>query len=207
MAIPASAVLLVTVGGVLAYAGFTNRNPLEALRELSTGKPAVPRNTSGIDPEEYSSTAKRYSGDIPTDIIAGEGIPALPHAVARFSGDKYSQLKRWQNGYSDCSSFVGKGLKSLGVKPPGPSTTTAYLSSKDWKRIPSSDARSGDVAVSLNHMVVYTTNSRGIGQQNPRSNVKRGAVKDLMVGNTPYVTLRFVGGTAKPKTDPPSSAT
>jgi hypothetical protein len=100
---------------------------------------------------------------------------------------------------------VGKGLKSLGVKPPGASTTAAYLSSRDWKRIPAADAQAGDVAVSLNHMVVYSTNTRGIGQQNPRSNVKRGTVKELMFGNSPFVTLRYMGGTAKPKSKTPAS--
>lgn len=195
MAIPTSTVLLVTAGGVLAYAGFTNRNPLAALKDLSTGKPTAVRNAPG----EYASAAGSTAWNIITDVIAGEGIPALPQAVAQFSGDKYSKPKRWQKGYSDCSSFVGKGLKSIGVKPPGPSTTGAYLASKDWKRIPSADAQAGDVAVSLNHMVVYIDNTHGIGQQNKRSNVKRGTVKELMYGNTPYVTLRYMAGTAKPK--------
>lgn len=200
MAIPASTVLLVTAGGVLAYAGFSNRNPLEALKDLATGKPTAIRNEGS-----YGTAAGSVLGGVITDVISGQGIPALPHAVMRYRNDKYSQLKRNQPGYSDCSSFVGKGLRDLGVKPPGPSTTSAYLASKDWKRIPSADAQAGDIAVSLNHMVVYATTTIGVGQQNPRSNVKRGPVKDLMFGNTPYVTLRYVGGTAEPKTKTPSS--
>lgn len=201
MAIPAGTVLLVTAGGVLAYAGFSNRNPLEALKDLATGKPTPIRNEGS-----YGTAAGSVLGGVITDVIAGQGIPALPHAVMRYRNDRYSQVKRWQKGYSDCSSFVGKGLKDLGVKPPGPSTTTAYLASKEWKRIPSADAQAGDVAVSLGHMIVYASNTVGVGQQNPRSNVKRGPVKDLMFGNTPYVTLRYMGGTAKPKVSTPESA-
>jgi hypothetical protein len=207
MAVPASSVLLVTVGGILAYAGFTGRSPLEALKDLGTGSPAPLRNTSTVDPGSYASTAGGVGVDVLTDAytdaVAGEGLPSLPAALMRFKGDKYSQLRRNQKGYSDCSSFVGKGLKVIGVKPPGPSTTTSFLASKEWKRIPSDDAQAGDVAVSLGHMITYITKTTGIGQQNPRANVKRGTVKELMYGNTPYVTLRYVGGTAAPK----SSAT
>jgi hypothetical protein len=207
MAIPVSTVLLVTAGGVLAYAGFTGRSPLEALKDLGTGSPTPLRNTSTVDPGSYASTAGGVGIDVLTDAytdaVVGEGLPSLPAALERFKGDKYSQLRRWQNGYSDCSSFAGKGLKVIGVKPPGPSTTSSFLASRDWKRIPSGDVKAGDVAVSLNHMVVCYGNGMAIGQQNPRSNVKKGKVSDLMYGNTPFVYLRYAGGTSSPK----SSAT
>lgn len=215
MAIPASTVLLVATGGVLIYAGFSNQNPLIALREVASGKPSPVRNESSTDLASYASTLGPSGGgsafiDYGTedaeggiasagyaDTVPGEGLPTLPRAVERFAGDRYSQTKRWANGYSDCSSFVGKGLKVLGVKPPTGSTTTSYLASSEWKRVRADDVRPGDLACSLNHVVVCYGNGRGIGQQNKRANVKRDTIKNLMYGNTPFVYLRYVSGNAQ----------
>lgn len=208
MAISAGTVLLIATGGVLVYAGFTSQNPLSALREVASGKPSPVRDESGVDPASFKSSGGVAPGigsggeifDASfTDAVAGGGLPALPRAVERYSGDRYSQAKRWASGYSDCSSFVGKGLKLIGVKPPGGSTTSAYLASKDWKRVPSSDVQAGDLAISLNHVIVCYGNGYAIGQQNSRRNVQRGKVSDLMYGNKPFVYLRYVAGTAKPK--------
>src|SRR5688572_11803707 len=116
-----------------------NQNPLKALREVASGKPMSVRNESGVDPAAFASTSGVTGGTAQidySDAVEGGGLPSLRRAVERYAGDKYSQPKRWQSGYSDCSSFVGKGLKLIGVKPPGNSTTTTYLLSKDWKQVP-----------------------------------------------------------------------
>lgn len=192
MAISAGTVLLVAVGGVLTYAGFTNQNPLVALRAVSTGKPAPVRNTPSVDQTTFSRSA---GGGVAmasyADVATGGGLPTLPQACERFAGDRYSQTNRWANGYSDCSSFIGKGLKIIGVKPPAGSTTTSYLLSDEWKQVNKADAQAGDIAVSFNHCVVCYGDGYGIGQQNPRSNVKRGPVDELMFGNKPYTILRY----------------
>lgn len=202
MAISAGTVLLVAAGGVLIYAGFTTQNPLMALKEVASGKPSPVRDQSGVDPASFRTSNGVSTGIAPADYadsVAGGGLPSLPRAVERYSGDRYSQVRRWANGYSDCSSFVGKGLKAIGVKPPGGSTTTAYLASKEWKRIPASDVQAGDLACSFNHVIVCYGNGYGIGQQSTRRNVQKGKVDDLMYGNKPFVYLRYVAGTAKPK--------
>lgn len=195
MAIPTSTVLLVAAGGVLIYAGFTSRNPLAALKDVSTGRPSPIRNTPSVNASAFTGV----SSGVPTgyvDTVAGEGLPALPRAVEQFSGDKYSQTNRWGKGFSDCSSFVGKGLKSLGIKPPGNSTTTAYLASKEWQQVPAGDVQAGDLAISLNHVVVCYGNGYAIGQQNPSRNVQRGKVDDLMYGNKPYIFIRYSSGSS-----------
>lgn len=204
MAISAGTVLLTAAGGVLIYAGFTNRNPLEALRDVSTGKPTPVRNESGIDPASFASTSgvSGYGGGIAdisyADAVPGEGLPTLPKAAERNAGDRYSQPNRWANGYSDCSSFVGKALKLIGIKPPPGSTTGSYLASRQWKRIPSSAVKAGDLAVALNHMIICYGGGYAIGQQNRRVHVERGKVSELMYGNTPFVYLRYVGNPDTP---------
>jgi hypothetical protein len=126
-------------------------------------------------------------------LAAINGLPYLPPACEHFSSDKYSQTRRWQNGYSDCSSFVGKGLKAIGIKPPGGSTTMSYYTSKEWQRISASEVKAGDLACGTTHVVVCYGDGTAIGQQNPRRNVQRGTVKDLMYGTGPFVYLRYVG--------------
>lgn len=201
--IPAGTVLLVAAGGVLVYAGFTSQNPLAALKNVSSGKPTSVRNQSGVVATSFTSS---NSAQVTYATVgAGGGLPSLPRACSQFAADRYSQVHRWDDGYSDCSSFVGKGLKLLGVKPPSGSTTTTYLASKDWKKVPSTSVQSGDLAISLNHVVVCLGNGQAIGQQNSRVNVQTGRVEDLMIGNKPFIYLRYMPGSASGETSPPKS--
>jgi hypothetical protein len=195
--VPAGTVLLVAAGGVLLYAGFTSQNPLAALKSVSTGKPSYVRDESGVDPASFASTSGSTGGVAQVGYVetaTGGGLPSLPRAVERFAGDRYSQAQRWANGYSDCSSFVGKGLKVLGVKPPAGSTTASYLASREWRQVKSGDVQAGDLAISANHVIVCYGNGYAIGQQNRRSNVQRGKVGDLMYGNKPFIYLRYQPG-------------
>lgn len=120
-------------------------------------------------------------------------FPALVAACEKYAGDKYSQARRWSNGYSDCSSFVGKGMKALGQNP-GVSTTLTYLASSKWYKISASEAGAGDIAVNAAHMVLVTGKGTAIGQQNSRRNVQRGTVSDLMANSGSYIYKRYRGG-------------
>lgn len=124
------------------------------------------------------------------------GLPQLPNACAYFKGDKYSQALRWKNGYSDCSSFVSKGMKKLGLKYPAGGTTISYLNSPQWASIPLSSVQAGDIIVNASHMIVATGPGQGMGQQNPRRNVQTGSIKDLMSGTGAYRAKRYVGSTS-----------
>lgn len=215
MAIPTGTVLLVATGGVLIYAGFTNRNPLAALKDIASGTPTPVRNQSSVDPSSFTSTSgvSGMGGGIYAasyaDIPPGSGITALPRAAEQFANDVYSQTNRWGTGYSDCSSFVGKALKAIGVKPPAGSTTGSYLASSDWKKVPEASVQPGDLAINFNHVVICYGGGYAIGQQNPRVNVQRGKVGDLMSGTGPFFYLRYVAGTGTAKsstTHQPKSA-
>lgn len=123
----------------------------------------------------------------------GEPFPALVQAVQAYKGDKYSQARRWSKGYSDCSSFVGKGMRKLGHDM-GASTTFTYLGSSKWITVPSSQAGAGDIAVNAAHMVLVTGPGTAIGQQNPRRNVQTGSISELMHGTGGYKIKRYKGG-------------
>lgn len=189
MAIPAGGVLLAAAGGILAYAGFTGKNPLEALKDVASGSPTGIAH-SGSSALEEIGAGVIASGD--QTAILSPGIANLPAALAHYKNDRYSQLRRWQDGYSDCSSFIGKGLKLIGIKPPGYSTTTSYLTSRSWKQVPEASAKAGDIACNTSHVVCCTGGGNAIGQENPRRNVQTGTVKSLMSGTGSYIILRYV---------------
>lgn len=120
-------------------------------------------------------------------------FPQLVQAEMRNTSDHYSESMRWAAGYSDCSSFVGKALKSLGITPPGSSVTTDYLLSPDWILINRSELEAGDICVNAAHMVTALDNATAIGQQNPSRNVATGPVDDMMAGTGSFVCKRYTG--------------
>lgn len=117
-------------------------------------------------------------------------FPQLPAALVQFESDQYSESNRWAQGYSDCSSFIGKGMKALG-KDQGDSTTLTYLASTDWVTIPKSEAGAGDICVNGQHMACMTSNNTAVGQQNPRRNVVHDSVDNIMYGTGPYIIRRY----------------
>lgn len=130
-------------------------------------------------------------------------FPQLVSALVPFENDKYSETNRWANGYSDCSSFVGKGLKSLSIDP-GLSTTLTYLGSSQWYTIPKSEAGAGDIAVNAQHMSVLTSATTAVGQQNPTRNVVHGPLDEIMYGTGPYVIKRYKDAANVSSTTPAS---
>jgi len=184
--------IAVTTGGaLLVYAGFKGMNPVQALKEISSGAP------SPLEAGSYGRAVGKALTDNLVIPSSSGGSSALVTALGRFQGDHYSQLKRWQPGFSDCSSFVGKGLKAIGIKPPGASTTLSYLSSPSWRKISRAEAKAGDLAVNTSHMAVFTDNSNGIGQQNQRRNVSVDTMTNLMSGTGSFTCLRYVGSQSK----------
>lgn len=182
-------VAMATGGALLAYAGFRGVNPLRALKDWTSGNPpAIESRTAGLKAGSSVWDAASSLGQTSLGIANS----ALVRAAYTFVGDKYSQAKRWQNGYSDCSSFVGKAYRLIGVAPPGSSTTWDYLASSGWKKIPRSQATAGDLAVNTSHMAIFISNEQGIGQQNPRRNVSVDSMTNLMAGTGSYTCLRYV---------------
>lgn len=202
-----TAVAVTTAGGILIYAGLRGVSPIQALRDISsghpepvTGTPTVLENQGGGDDTETPTSPA-------TSVTSGKRSSVIA-AAQSFSGDIYSQAKRKQNGYSDCSSFVDKALRTAGITPPGGAwaTTANFRLSPEWKTIPASKAQPGDIAVRTGHMVLVTAagGKAGIGQERTGVNVKTGSVASLM-GSGAYVYRTYRGYPAAPAATKPAT--
>lgn len=188
-------------GGVLIYAALRGVSPLQALRDVTSGAPPAVSTSgkviAGADGTADPSYVPEGSGTVPwkgvykiSKVGALYQTPgALVAAANVHASEKYSKAQRWQRGYSDCSSFVGKALMDIGITPPGSSTTGDYLASAQWVRV--SAPKGGDIAVNAQHMVLCTDGSHGIGQQNPRRNVQRDTLDNLMANSGSWEIRRY----------------
>lgn len=190
------AVGFMAIGGVLVYAGYRGVSPAQALKDIGSGKP--PGVASSPTQLEYTAGTGNWadSSNAGTGSTGGTRGPAgsVTAAAQRYIGDKYSQLRRTQNGYSDCSSFVDKILTDIGVPPPTKwASTVNYASSPEWKTIPRDEAMAGDIALAVGHIVILTgpRGQTAIGQQNSKTNVRSGSVDSLM--SRAYVFKKYVG--------------
>ena len=191
MAVSGTAVGLATAGGVLLYAGLSGQSPLSALRSVASGKPQPLSRESPVTAAALAGTGAVAATGLETVEQSG-GLTALVGAVEQYSADLYSQTRRWQKGYSDCSSFVGKGLLAIGITPPGASVTGSYLAWAACVKISPTEVGAGDLICNSDHIIVATSNTTGIGQENPSVNVQQGSIADLMYGTGAYVCLRYV---------------
>lgn len=188
-------------GGVLIYAALRGVSPVQALKDVTSGAPPAVSTSgkviTGADGAADPAYTPGGSGSTPwkgvyrvSKVGALYQTPgALIGAANTHASEKYSQDQRWARGHSDCSSFVGKALMDIGITPPGSSVTGDYLASGEWVRV--SAPRAGDVAVNAHHMVLCTDGSHGIGQQNPRSNVRRDTLDNLMANSGTWEIRRL----------------
>lgn len=200
-------------GGVLLYAALRGVSPATALKDIASGSPP---SVSTEGRTITGTAAGAIAGSLITDAAGQLDIPggsgstpwkgvyrlsSVPKqfqkptvfvaALQTHSGEKYSQAKRWQRGFSDCSSLVGKALLEIGVEPPGSSVTGDYLASGQWVKVGA--PRLGDIAVNSRHMAVFTSATAGIGQQNSRRNVERGPMSSLMANTGDWEIRRYRG--------------
>src|SRR3954466_6928653 len=113
-----TAVATAALGAVMVYAGMRGVSPIAALRDVAGGHPAPvvghPLTLTPTDPST-PTTGSGSVGGIPASLSTSSRATAgAVGAAARYSGDVYSQAKRTQPGYSDCSSFVDKALTDAG---------------------------------------------------------------------------------------------
>lgn len=191
--IPGLATAFAVAGGILVYAGFRNVSPVAALREVSGGKPAPVANTGTTLGETVGNLAAGGGVGLGAAAAGAAAGGAVLTAAQKYAGDKYSQVRRTQPGWSDCSSFCDKVLTDIGIPPPVKWASTAnYRISGEWQTIPLSQARPGDIAVNSHHMVLITGagGATAIGQQNPRVNVRTGSVNQLIDN---YQVKRYIG--------------
>lgn len=181
------AVGVTAAGGVLMYAGLRGVSPAQALKDVLSGKPpAVPKG----------NIVGAVGGALHPGTTGGGGSAVggrLVTAAYTHAGERYSQARRWQKGYSDCSSFVGKSFKDIGITPPGPSVTWAYQTWSKLRKINRSQLAAGDLCGNFTHIIMATGNNSAIGQQNDRENVQTGTPEGLMSGTGSFICMRYVG--------------
>lgn len=179
-----------TLGAVFVYAGFRGVSPLQALRDIASGKPpGVASNPVALPIEATGGNRGGVTEGQATQPTNNAVRNAVVEASQKYRNDIYSQAKRTQAGYSDCSSFVDKALKDAGIKPPGSAWASTSEFALRWPTVSAAQAQPGDIAVAGGvHMVLVTGNggSSAIGQQRPGRNVQTGTVAELMTGVGSY---------------------
>lgn len=188
------AVALATAGGVLLYAGFQGLSPVLALKDITSGKTKA-LEPSGVSFTNDPTSLGRGSGAVPAGWAGGgsEIGARLVAAAMRHRHERYSQARRWQAGYSDCSSFVGKALKDVGITPPGGSVTGSYLTWSALRTVPRAEIQTGDILCGSGHVAIAIDGARAIGQQSSRTNVKVDTIANIMFGQPSWVPRRYVG--------------
>lgn len=187
--VPGVAVALTAGGALLIYAGVRGVNPVTALREVAAGQT-----------EPIGSTAARLDDSVGGGITYASSSgsapsgshPEIADATSRYRGDKYSQLRRAQAGYSDCSSFAAKSMRAAGIDV-GNLTTYGFLAWSGVRRIDKADIARGDLLINHTHMAIALDGATAIGQQNTRRNVATGSFAAIMMNTGPWSAYRYVG--------------
>lgn len=182
------AVGIATVGALLVYGGYTGKNPVAALRQISSGTPD-PVSEKGTSAAQSSYQTGGPSGSA----ISGGTHPEIAEAALRRTTEVYSKTRRNQDGYSDCSSYVGKCLADAGITPPAPSVTGSYLVWGKLKTIRRSEVGAGDLLCGPLHIAIALNGSYAIGQQRPGVNIKIDTIDNIMYGQVGWVPRRYIG--------------
>lgn len=192
------AVAMAAAGAVLVYVGIRGVDFRTGLRTFGTGKLPTSQGGSGGAIAAAEAERRGAGGTAGTRTADGAVVGSGPHpefaraALAR-RGETYSQGKRWQTGFSDCSSFVGKVLKDNGIEPPAGSVTGSYLVWTKLKRITRAEIGAGDLLCGTGHIAIALDNATAIGQQREGVNVRVGPIDDIMYGNPGWFPQRYVG--------------
>lgn len=189
--VPGIAVALTAGGALLIYAGVRGVNPVTALREVAAGQT-----------EPIGSVRARLDDSVGGGIVQASSSsgpapagthPEIADASSRYRGDRYSQAKRAQAGWSDCSSFAAKCMRAAGINV-GNLTTTGFMGWSAMRRIPRADIARGDLLINTVHMAIALDGATAIGQQNPRRNVATGSFEAIMMNTGPWSAYRYAGG-------------
>lgn len=187
------AVALTAGGALLIYAGVRGVNPVTALREVAAGQ-TEPLGSVAVRLDDTVGGGITYASSSSGPAPAGTH-PEIADATAKFRSEKYSQSRRGQAGYSDCSSFTAKAMRAAGINV-GNLTTTGFMAWSGLRRIPRGEIARGDLLINTVHMAIALDGSTAIGQQNPRRNVATGTFEAIMMNTGPWSAYRYVGGSS-----------
>ena len=111
--------------------------------------------------ELFAPTETALSG---THESAGPNIEAFLSQAVAMSGWEYSQSRRWDYGFADCSSIVVRALINSGQTSDHSNLTTFSIHSDPrFYQVPFESMQRGDILVSDGHMEIYMGNGQTFG--------------------------------------------
>jgi len=181
-------------GGVLLYAALQDMTPLEAFRELTSGK--APK---AIESKKSSLSGSSGSG-VRQSSYGGSGSgSALVAAAEKYLGVPYVYGGTTSRGL-DCSGLVVLAFRdAYGVEPP----RTTY-GQEPWKQLRSvnfADLQAGDLVFWPGHVAIYVGDGRVIHAPRPGKSVEYADMDTAGPAMTRISSFgRYIGGEdEKPK--------
>ena len=141
--------------------------------------------------EEQKDWLKSMMGDDMQDSFpAGAGGQAVAELAMTKIGCRYSQDKRYQEGYYDCSSLVQRLYKEVGIDLPATSAAQGEYCYKNAMVINKKDLKPGDLIFysyekngefrNISHVAIYVGDGKMVHAANP----SRGVVLDPLRTNS-----------------------
>ena len=116
------------------------------------------------------SAEQPYSGSVPYENTksAGLNVEAFLSQAVAMSGWEYSQSRRWDYGFADCSSIVVRALINSGQTSDHSNLTTFSINSDPrFYQVPFESMQRGDILVTDGHMEIYMGNGQTFGAFQP----------------------------------------
>lgn len=185
---------MATAGGVLVYAGLRDVSPLEALRDMMSGRlPTVERRGSPTADEILNRQSGGPGSKAPSVLGAGG---ALVTAARRYVGGPYRFGGTDPRTGLDCSALVQRAFKDIGV-PDCPRTSGQQFV---WRALTTvrnqRDVQPGDLVFWPGHVAIATSAGAAtvVGALNRRSGVREGPIKANGVTGAPISGFRRYAG-------------
>lgn len=175
-------------GALLVYSGLRGVTPLQALRDVTSGRtpPPIPSKT----PAATIPAGAEQLGELdrPSGLTGPNAI--LATMAMEEVGKPYRFGAAGPNAF-DCSGLVLYVVRqAYGVKLPH--SATLQESSRYFVAVPRFEVQAGDVAFwTFHHCVIMTGNKSWVGAQNPRRGVTTGTdVNDAWTPNTAPTSIQ-----------------
>lgn len=173
---------MATAGGVLVYAGLRDITPLDALRDITSGRlPTVERKGSATADEILARQSGGPGSKAPSVFKSGG---ALVTAARRYVGGPYRFGGTDPRTGLDCSALVQRAFKDIGI-PDCPRTSgQQYL----WRALTTvrsaGDVQPGDLVFWSGHVAIATQAGGGtvVGALNRKTGIREGPTKSNGAG-------------------------